>query len=112
MSVSYYTRVLRDVNSESHQKMVRAVEALEAAGVDDLPVEMAKYFNSKSVDDVTCDTDETLEIATIWVEEFVSKDPPPYVVRIKDRDRLTTTLRIDVRELPDDAAFVDVVISA
>lgn len=43
MSRSFHTQFLKDSNSSEHQKMIKAYEACEAAGVS-VPEEIEEYF--------------------------------------------------------------------
>lgn len=44
MSSSQHIVLLRDARDPTHQKMVRAIEALRDAGINDLPRELKDYF--------------------------------------------------------------------
>lgn len=112
MGADYYTRVTFLREGADHDKHVKALRALEAAGEDVLPPKLAKYFRCESVSEALSDIDAALtEWTASWgcegdAEIGEESAPLPKCVTVFERDEddaeddYAVGIEIDVEKIP------------
>lgn len=104
------TRVtfLRDRRAQDHQLKLAAVEALRAAGIGQLPAELASYFKTKFADEV--EEDSALEIAYVGsIGNGSLNNLPEYVTECEYvHGEPSDGVLIDVGKLPMGVSLIKV----
>jgi len=115
-SPSVHLAYKRDLSGQDHASKVEAVEALERAGVEKLPKELAAYFDEEFVGSVDPDKPQTLQEFS-FDDYSASQQRGGRVgrghasLKYLDGGEMETGVRIDVSKLPEGTRFIDVVLS-
>jgi len=95
MGMSTHLVLLRDPDTEKHNRMIAAVQALRVAGVSILPVELQEYFGCYEVGEVS--EDGCLEVGSCSILDKKEKFSGIRVFRVKHKEGFEIKLK-DVPE--------------